>query len=77
MISITPPIIIAEDEGFDTATTHYLVSTALIVCGILSILQITKFHFYKTLYFFGTGLISVVGTSFSINPIASSGLTQI
>jgi NCS2 family nucleobase:cation symporter-2 len=53
-----------------------LVSTSLIVCGILSAVQITRFHIYKTPYYLGTGLISVVGTSFAIIPVATGGLAQ-
>ena len=52
---ITPPIIISGSAGFDKATTQYLVSTSLIVCGILSAVQITRFHIYKTPYYIGTG----------------------
>lgn len=74
--SITPPMIIASAAGFSTSTTQYLVSTALVVSGFLSALQITRFHLKGTPYYFGTGLISVVGTSFSIIPVASAGLTQ-
>jgi NCS2 family nucleobase:cation symporter-2 len=48
----------------------------LIVCGILSAVQVTRFHIYKTPYYIGTGLISVVGTSFAIIPIATKGLAQ-
>lgn len=73
---ITPPIIIAAAAGFGATDTQYLVSTSLIVCGILSIVQITRFHIYKTPYYIGTGLISVVGTSFSIIPVATKGLAQ-
>ena len=75
---ITPPIIISGQGGvaLGVADTQYLVSTALIVSGILSVLQITRFHFYKTPYYFGTGLISVVGTSFSIIPVATGGFGQ-
>jgi xanthine/uracil permease len=47
------------------------VSTSLIVCGILSSVQITRFHIYKTPYYIGTGLISVVGTSFATIPVAT------
>lgn len=73
---ITPPIIISGSAKFDAITTQYLVSTSLIVCGILSAVQITRFHIYKTPYYIGTGLISVVGTSFAIIPIATKGLSQ-
>jgi NCS2 family nucleobase:cation symporter-2 len=73
---ITPPIIIASSANFSASTTQYLVSTSLIVCGILSAVQVTRFHIYKTPYYIGTGLISVVGTSFAIIPIATKGLGQ-
>lgn len=73
---ITPPIIIAGSANFNQDITQYLVSTSLIVCGILSAVQITRFHIYKTPYYIGTGLISVVGTSFAIIPIATKGLAQ-
>lgn len=47
---ITPPIILAGSAGANLSTEmqEYLVSTSLIVSGILSTLQITRFHIYKT-----------------------------
>ena len=67
---ITPPIIIAGQGGANLggAEAQYLVSTSLIVSGILSSIQITRFHIYKSPYYIGTGLISVVGTSFAVIP---------
>ena len=73
---ISPPIIISGAANFSDETEQYLVSTSLIVCGILSAVQITRFHIYKTPYYIGTGLVSVVGTSFAIIPIATKGLSQ-
>ncbi|KAE8450571.1 hypothetical protein EG329_006302 [Mollisiaceae sp. DMI_Dod_QoI] len=73
---VTPPILISLSANLDTLTTQYLVSTSLIVCGILSAVQITRFHIYGTPYYIGTGLISVVGTSFAIIPVASNGISQ-
>ncbi|KAH8196471.1 hypothetical protein TruAng_009369 [Truncatella angustata] len=75
---ITPPIILAGSAGVNlsAATQQYLVSTALIVSGILSLIQITRFHIYKTPYYIGTGLISVVGISFSIIPVAGGAFAQ-
>lgn len=75
---ITPPIIIAGEGGvaLGTKDTQYLVSTALIVAGILSSIQITRFHIYKSPYYVGTGLISVVGTSFSIIPVSLGAFKQ-
>ncbi|KAK0385132.1 hypothetical protein NLU13_7610 [Sarocladium strictum] len=75
---ITPPIILSGPAGANLTQDQqqYLVSTALIVSGILSMIQITRFHIYKTPYYIGTGLISVVGISFSVIPIATGGLAQ-
>lgn len=69
---ITPPLIMGGSGGVNLPLElqQYLVSTALIVSGILSIIQITRFHIYKTPYYIGTGLISVVGISFTIIPVA-------
>ena len=69
---ITPPIILSGSGGaaLDSETSQYLVSTSLIVCGILSAVQITRFHIYKSRYYIGTGLISVVGTSFATIPVS-------
>ena len=73
---ITPPIILASSANLVGAQQQYLVSTSLIVCGILSSVQITRFHIYKTPYYIGTGLISVVGTSFATIPVANGALAQ-
>lgn len=75
---ITPPIIIAGQGGANLGPddAQYLVSTSLIVCGILSSIQISRFHLYRSPYYLGTGLISVVGTSFSIIPVATGALAQ-
>ncbi|KAI0106806.1 Xanthine/uracil permease [Daldinia grandis] len=75
---ITPPILMSGSTGvnFPVDMQQYLVSTALIVSGILSMVQITRFHIYKTPYYIGTGLISVVGISFSIIPVAQGAFAQ-
>ncbi|SMR54338.1 unnamed protein product [Zymoseptoria tritici ST99CH_3D1] len=73
---ITPPIILSSAANLTGNTQAYLVSTSLIVCGILSSIQITRFHIYKTPYYVGTGLISVVGTSFATIPVATGAFSQ-
>lgn len=47
---ITPPLILAGPAGanFGPELQQYLVSAALIISGILSAVQITRFHFPKT-----------------------------
>ncbi|GAW24921.1 hypothetical protein ANO14919_145170 [Xylariales sp. No.14919] len=75
---ITPPIILAGAAGVNLETNlqQYLVSTALIISGILSMIQITRFHIRGTPYFIGTGLISVIGVSFTVIPVAQGAFTQ-
>lgn len=62
---ITPPIIISAAANLDIKLQQYLVSASLISSGILSLIQISRFRIPKTKYFIGTGLLSVVGTSFA------------
>ena len=75
---ITPPIIISGQGGANLGgiDAQYLVSTSLIVSGILSSIQITRFHIYKSPYYIGTGLISVVGTSFAVIPGEDLAVSQ-
>ncbi|KAL8769782.1 MAG: hypothetical protein Q9209_004398 [Squamulea sp. 1 TL-2023] len=75
---ITPPIILAGQGGVNLAPedAQYLVSTSLIVCGLLSAVQITRVHIWKSPYYIGTGLISVVGTSFTVIPVATGAFAQ-
>ncbi|OAA73383.1 purine permease [Cordyceps fumosorosea ARSEF 2679] len=75
---ITPPLLLSGASGanLDIHQQQYLVSTALIVSGILSTVQITRFRLLKSPYYIGTGVISVVGISFSIIPIALGGFEQ-
>ncbi|KAK9484378.1 permease family-domain-containing protein [Lipomyces starkeyi] len=75
---VAPPLILSGSAGanLDTEIQQYLVSAALMCCGILSAIQITRFHIYKTPYYLGTGLVSVVGTSFATIPVATGALAQ-
>lgn len=47
---ITPPLLLSGAAGvnLDVGGQQYLVSTALIVSGLLTAVQITRFHIYKT-----------------------------
>jgi NCS2 family nucleobase:cation symporter-2 len=63
---ITPPLIISYSVNATTDTQEYFVSASLIVSGLLSLIQITRFHIYKTPYYLGSGMLSVVGTSFGV-----------
>lgn len=76
---ITTPLLVIASEGaagLGADDTQYLVSTALIMSGLLSSIQITRFHVFKTPYYIGTGLISVVGTSFAIIPVTKGAFSQ-
>ncbi|CAK7242693.1 MAG: hypothetical protein STHCBS139747_004190 [Sporothrix thermara] len=75
---ITPPLIMAGAAGgnLNADQQQYLVSAALIVSGMLSLIQITRFRIIGTPYYIGTGLISVVGISFAIIPVAEGAFKQ-
>ena len=78
---ITPPIIFASALNLDNSLSSYMISASLIGCGgcrfpgqypltpifysgILSLVQISRIPLFRG-YKLGTGLISVVGTSFA------------
>ncbi|KAI9056562.1 Xanthine/uracil permease [Trametes sanguinea] len=61
---ITPPIIFANALNLDAETSAYMISASLIGCGILSLVQMSRLRLFGN-YYLGTGLISVVGTSFA------------
>lgn len=61
---ITPPIIFASSLMLDPATSSYMISASLIGSGILSLVQLSRTKLWGG-YYLGTGLLSVVGTSFA------------
>jgi hypothetical protein len=61
---ITPPIILSSALSLDGQLQSYLISACLIGCGILSSVQISRIKLWGR-FRLGTGLISVVGTSFA------------
>ncbi|KAF3391770.1 Purine permease [Penicillium rolfsii] len=75
---ISPPIILGGSSGvnFGDEIYQYLVSTSLITSGLLSAMQMARFHVYGTKYYIGTGLLSVVGTSFSTITVATGAFSQ-
>ncbi|KAH9049606.1 xanthine/uracil permease [Lactarius hengduanensis] len=68
---ITPPIIFASALNLDATTSAYMISASLIGCGILSFVQMSRIKLFGN-YYLGTGLISVVGTSFATLSTANS-----
>lgn len=69
----TPALLISSYAHLDTLDTQYLVSVSLMVSGFLSCIQITRFKIPFTPYYIGTGLLSVVGTSFATITIVTKG----
>jgi xanthine/uracil permease len=68
---VSPPLAIAGGAfNFDATITQYLVSAAFITTGLATALQVTRVHIKNSPYFIGTGLLSVVGPTFDILPIA-------
>lgn len=61
---ITPPLIIAGALGVSIAETGFLVSMALFTSGVTTFIQVRRFGP------FGSGLLSVQGTSFTFVPLA-------
>lgn len=45
---VTPPLILSSGVNLSSELQQYLVSSALIVCGLLTCIQITRFHIMKT-----------------------------
>merc|ERR1719487_2864581 len=73
----TPPSLIAGDACFPwqkdpkmCALKPYLINAAWMTSGILTIVQVFRAKLGGSGYYLGTGLISVMGTSFTFLPIA-------
>ena len=62
---ISPPILISTMINLDQSVQEYLVSASLIVSSLMSAIQITRVPIPFTSYYVGSGLISVLGTSFA------------
>mmetsp|Transcript_156650 Transcript_156650/g.502832 ORF Transcript_156650/g.502832 Transcript_156650/m.502832 type:complete len:692 (+) Transcript_156650:64-2139(+) len=76
-IATSGGLLIAGDACFDFQkdsemcnSKGYLVSAAWITSGFLTIIQVFRCRILKTKYYLGTGLVSVMGTSFTFLPVA-------
>lgn len=69
---VAVPLIFGSELNFTTSQTQHLISCTLITGGIATFAQITRFHIYKTPYYVGTGILSVVGPTFDILGIAGA-----
>ncbi|TFK59541.1 xanthine/uracil permease [Pluteus cervinus] len=68
---ITPPIILSSTINLDGELQAYMISASLISSGILSAVQMSRIPLWRN-RFLGTGLLSVVGTSFTTLSTANS-----
>ncbi|KAG0052872.1 hypothetical protein BGZ83_002020 [Gryganskiella cystojenkinii] len=78
---VVTPVLIMSGPGsgnmnLDMPTRSYMLSASLISSGILSLVQITRFRIMNTKYYIGTGLLSVVGTSFNFVPTFQAMTTR-
>eukprot|EP00850_Spirogloea_muscicola_P010979 SM000066S20454 [mRNA] locus=s66:480443:485518:- [translate_table: standard] len=75
---ITVPLIIsgAFQAGFTMSEQSYLISAALIVSGFASLVQVLQIKVPFTNIVIGSGLLSVMGISFTFLPIAQSSIAQ-
>ncbi|KAK9845023.1 hypothetical protein WJX74_009785 [Apatococcus lobatus] len=69
---ITPPLLIGQTQP-DIEITQYFIAGSLIVSGVCTIVHVLRIRFPGTRYYYGTGIISVIGTSFTfVNPVIQS-----
>ena len=70
---VSPPLAIASGAfHLQPQQISYLVSAAFITTGIATAIQVTRVHIKGTPFYIGTGLLSVVGPTFDIIPLAFS-----
>ncbi|KAF7560182.1 hypothetical protein G7046_g3984 [Stylonectria norvegica] len=70
---VSPPLAVASGAfNLAPAEVSYLVSAAFITTGIATAIQVTRLHIKGSPFYVGTGLLSVVGPTFDIIPIAFS-----
>ncbi|KAG0098576.1 hypothetical protein BGZ93_011105 [Podila epicladia] len=77
---VTPALIMSGTGknalNFSPAMRTQMISTSLITSGLLSLVQITRFRLFGSRYYLGTGLLSVVGTSFIFLPVLQSSVAN-
>jgi len=55
----------------DQSTKTYLIQASLLVCGIMTFVQVTGFRFPRMNLQWGSGMLSVMGVSFATVPVAT------
>ncbi|KAF8947353.1 hypothetical protein BGZ47_009426 [Haplosporangium gracile] len=77
---VTPALIMSGSGknglNFSPTMRTQMISTSLITSGLISLVQITRFRLGRSHYFLGTGLLSVVGTSFIFLPVLQSSVAN-
>ncbi|CAK9785486.1 nucleoside transporter [Cutaneotrichosporon oleaginosum] len=75
---VVPPLLLGGSAGANLGpdVQQYLISACLIWCAVGTAVQIARHRIPRTRYYFGTGLISVVGTSFTFANVALKYLAQ-
>nr|UJH94504.1 YI31 [Starmerella bombicola] len=73
---VSPSLIFASTANLETRDKEYLISAALIGAGFMTLLQVCRFRIPYTSYFVGTGMISVLGESFSTVSVFTSAVPQ-
>lgn len=75
---ITPPLVVFKFTicFICDSLQQYAISAALITSGICSIINIMQFKIPGTKYYIGSGLLSVMGTSFTFLPIFEISIKQ-
>jgi uric acid-xanthine permease len=73
---ISVPLIIGGpfDANLTNDERQYLISAGLIASGILSFFQIARLKLGNSGYYMGTGLVSVLGTSFTFVPVMRASI---
>uniref|UniRef100_A0A061SFW1 Nucleobase:cation symporter-2, NCS2 family n=1 Tax=Tetraselmis sp. GSL018 TaxID=582737 RepID=A0A061SFW1_9CHLO len=72
---ITPPLLAGlADPTDDKRYQGALISYSLIVSGLTTIVQVTSLKIPRTPYYLGSGLLSVMGTSFTFLPIVQESV---
>ncbi|DBB13713.1 TPA: hypothetical protein ACH3X3_000728 [Trebouxia sp. C0006] len=72
---VTPPLIIGYLQD-DPAIANYLVASSLIVSGICTCIHVfgANIPFTRGRYMYGTGIISVIGTSFTFLNVSAASI---
>jgi NCS2 family nucleobase:cation symporter-2 len=72
---IVPPYVVMKfSVKGDADLQQYAIAASLILSGVFTILNCVQFNIPGTKYVFGTGMLSVLGTSFGFLPIFESAI---